>query len=246
MALSDIVAQQVMGEIDDLTKRIDGQMAIVIESGRVMQENIALLGTTLSAVSALPDEVAKKCTIEVDKYANVAARTAQNIVSVEIAKAMAGLVETAKQGIRTASEDIADLAKAKAITMAWKVAGGGVLACSVVFTSLGYALRNISEHNELANSRAEVVSVRAAAAATVANAKAEIDTMAKSIGWFGTKEGQTARKFFDSSLGGMGMEAATCAAANWEIVQAKNGKWCVPKLKPFFGGDDKKYGWKMP
>ena len=84
------------------------------------------------------------------------------------------------------------------------------------------------------------------AAVEVANAgaKAEIASMAKSVGWLGTREGRLAHKFFEGSGG---MVAATCAGKTWEVVTDKDDvKWCVPKPKPFFGGNDQQYGWKLP
>lgn len=224
--------------------------ALGIPQNDAMMPILGMLESYNRLYTNLPGEVAKQCKTEADFYAKAAATSAQSIVSIEIAKTMNELVGTAKEGILAATESAGAVQKANAITLATKIAVGGLIASAVLFFGVGYGVKSIAESVALATAKATMETERAqhmaALDAANAHAQAEIDRMAKSVGWLGTKEGRTARKFFDTTMGGMGMVAATCAADKWEIVQAKNGKWCVPKSKPFFGGDDQKYGWKIP
>ncbi len=142
---------------------------------------------------------------------------------------------------------------------------GGVLVCAVIFVPTGYLLRmssdavNLStakekvsranERADAAESKLAVVSAEAAKATEAAadNLKkqylAEIEKIRAASGWAGTQQGKLAKKFFESSSG---IAAATCNSETWEIVTDKEGKWCIPKRRDLIGGDENKYGWKIP
>lgn len=134
-----------------------------------------------------------------------------------------------------------------ALLFASKWVAAGVVACSVIFGGTGYAIRMASDEfyiNTLKNKVAESkMQADAAVAAAEKKSNDETELIRKSIGWVGTQEGRTAKKFFDS---GWGMFAAECNSPAWEIRALNDGKYCVPKRRPIFSIDEKEYGWKIP
>lgn len=129
-----------------------------------------------------------------------------------------------------------------------------LVASAVLFGGTGYLLRFASDQVNLNTARGKVIeaneredaAVNALAAVSDDSAKslaAEIQKNTKASGWAGTPTGKLAKQFFD--LGG-GEVAATCAAATWDIVRIKEGKWCVPKRRDLIGDESQKYGWKIP
>ena len=129
-----------------------------------------------------------------------------------------------------------------------------LVASAVLFGGTGYLLRFASDQVNLNTAREKVIEANeranAAAAALAAvsadsakTLEAEIQKNTIASGWSGTPTGRLAKKFFD--LGG-GEVAATCTAETWDIVRIKEGKWCVPKRRDLIGGENQKYGWKIP
>ena len=81
-----------------------------------------------------------------------------------------------------------------------------------------------------------------AIAAITEKSGAAVAAVAARNTWAASTTGQLAKQFFDS---GTGLAAATCKSPVWEIKEMKNGKFCVPKRREFFG-DSEEYGWKIP
>lgn len=130
---------------------------------------------------------------------------------------------------------------------------GGVLVCAVIFGGAGYVFQvgvnavNLSRAKDLvaeANKTAEKATADLAAYQVIAdkNAAAEIEKIRAASGWAGTPAGRLAKQFFD--VGG-GLIAANCKGDTWDIVENKEGKWCVPKRRDLLG-DSMQYGWKIP
>ncbi len=116
----------------------------------------------------------------------------------------------------------------------------GMVVCALVFGGTGYAIRMTADAITVSNAkeRAEI-----AIAAAERKARDEIEIARRNSGWAGTDEGRLAKRFFDS---GAGVSAARCDSPVWEVVNASDGKYCVPKRRDLFGGDVDKYGWKIP
>lgn len=143
--------------------------------------------------------------------------------------------------------DAAAAEKGKAIALAVKWTAAGVLACAVVFGGVGYGIRMLADEANLSIARHNLQVAKASSEADIAAAEKkasdEINAIQKNSGWIGTEEGRLAKKFFDIGAGSI---AAKCDSPSWEIVDGKDGKFCVPKRRDLFGGDGNKYGWKIP
>lgn len=134
----------------------------------------------------------------------------------------------------------------------WSIVG--VVICALLFGGTGYLLRFASEQVNLNTAREKVIAANERADAAEASQAAasgdaakvltaEIQKIEAASGWAGTPAGRLAKQFFD--VGG-GEVAAKCKADTWDIVKNKDGKWCVPNRRDFFGGDSQKFGWKIP
>ena len=139
--------------------------------------------------------------------------------------------------------DSASAEKAHAISFATKWVAAGIVACAVIFGSVGYGIRMLADEINLNSARKMVAEADARSIAAEKQAIDDIEAVKRGIGWQGTEEGQLARAFFRN---GAGQIAATCAAPTWEIRSLPNGQYCVPKRRPLLGGNEAEYGWKIP
>ena len=133
--------------------------------------------------------------------------------------------------------------KANAISFATKWVSAGVVACAVLFGTVGYGIRMITDEITLKTARNMVVAAETRAQAAEKQALEKIEAIKNDIGWLGTAEGQLAKAFFRN---GAGQIAATCAAPDWEVRTLSDGQYCIPNRRPLFGGNDEDYGWKIP
>jgi hypothetical protein len=118
-----------------------------------------------------------------------------------------------------------------------------MLFCALVFGGTGYLVRMASNEVNLQTAKEQVAAATQRAEAAEQRAAAQIADLQSSMGWLGSKEGQLAKRFFDSGAGAI---AATCNSPVWEVIQGKDGKYCLPKRRDLIGGDGNKYGWKIP
>lgn len=126
---------------------------------------------------------------------------------------------------------------------ATKVVMGGMLVCALIFGGTGYLVRMASDEMNLQTAKGKVTAAIERAEAAEQRAAAQIAALQGSMGWLGSKEGQLAKRFFDS---GAGVIAATCNSPAWEVAQGADGKYCIPKRREIIGWGDEKYGWKIP
>lgn len=153
---------------------------------------------------------------------------------------------------QTVAGDAAAVEKHTAVTKATLVVSVGVLFCALLFGGAGFlaaksaaairvdaAQKDLAEAKKAADqARAELASYQSKADKTAA---AEIEKIRVASGWAGTPEGRLAKRFFDVG----GEAAATCNSDTWDVVQSKEGKWCVPQRRDLLG-DNQRYGWKIP
>lgn len=233
MSLSDRVAQQIMGEIDSITKQIDGQVELLATANRETRKSAALISEAVKeaqqeAIATTEKLIAATATQEMQKAGDATLKA---------------LSETVGRIAQRLACDTAAAEKAHAISFATKWVAAGVIACSVVFFVLGFGIKMLADEINLKTAREKVADAYALADAAQAKAEADISALRQSMGWMGTKEGQLAKKFFD---GGAGVMAATCNSPEWDVVEGADGRYCVPKRRDLIGGDKEKHGWKIP
>lgn len=233
MSLNDKVAQQIMGEIDTITKRIDGLVALLANTSRETNNASTSISNAVQtareeAISTTEKLMAASASREMQK-ALAATLQALSVEVGRIAQKLAG--------------DTAAAEKAHAISFAVKWVTVGVIGCAAVFGGVGYGLRLITDEVNLNTARKAVAAADERTAAAEKQALDDIEAVKKSIGWVGTVQGQIAKKFFDS---GSGQVAASCDSPVWDVVINSDGKFCVPKRRDLFTGDNLKYGWKIP
>lgn len=144
-------------------------------------------------------------------------------------------VEVNKAAMKISAEKVA----AERNKFFW-LATAGMAVCALIFGGTGFAIRMTAEEIYVRNVKEQAES---AIAAAEKNSRDEIEFVRKNSGWIGTDEGRLAKIFFDS---GAGLAAATCDSPVWEVTAGKDGKYCVPKRRDLFGGDKRKFGWKIP
>lgn len=93
MALSDVVAQQVMGELDTLTRQIDGQAVRIGETKDAIEQAISELHQTLGGIAK-----------QVQAGADVGIRQARAAVDALATTAIADIAEQVKQANQAMSE----------------------------------------------------------------------------------------------------------------------------------------------
>lgn len=233
MSLNDRVAQQIMGEIDSITKQIDGQVELLAATTRETRKSAALIREAvhiaqLEAIATTEKLIAATATQEMQKAGDATLKALSETVG-RIAQQLAG--------------DAAAAEKANAISFATRWVTVGVIACSVVFFGLGYGVRMLSDEINLNTAREKVSEANALAESAQAKAESDIAAFRQSMGWLGSQEGQLAKRFFDSGAGAI---AANCNQPTWEMVQGSDGKYCIPKRRDLFGGEKERYGWKIP
>jgi len=230
MALSDAVAAQIMGELHELTKKIEIQQAQMTAVAKAVAEQISRLPGAADREMLRAGE---------SVLAGLAGKVA------EIAQRVAG--------------DAAAAERYTALKWAWGGLGGAALVCSVVFGDAGflaaksaYAIRvSMAEKKmDAANQRADGAAAVAEknSESAIAASKRESDrNVAAAIAaakWAATEEGKLARDFFSNKHG---IWAAKCTSDKWEKRISNGETWCVPRSKPLFGWNDAtEYGWKIP
>lgn len=165
-------------------------------------------------------------------------------------------VQSSSVSIDKVADDSAATERHTAFVKAVAFASAGVLFCGLLFGGGGFlvaksvssirvntAERDLAEANsklQKENKRVDeyIADLEKKSAENIAQIRA-------ASGWAGTPNGQLAKAFFET---GSGRTAATCKASEvWEIVKDENNeKWCIPKRRDLIGGDDKKYGWRIP
>lgn len=158
----------------------------------------------------------------------------------EVMRALSGEVGRIAQRL---AGDAAAAEKAHAISFAATWAAVGVLACAVVFGSVGFGIKMLADEANLSNATKQIKAANERVEEVEKQARDAVDTVKKSIGWMGSPQGQLAKRFFD--IGG-GDIAARCDAPAWEIMQRADGRYCVPRRRDLFSNDKNKYGWKIP
>jgi hypothetical protein len=212
---------------------------------------MAALHYYLQLYQTIPDKIGR-AGVESLKGHELALKAQADLVMAESQKT---LIETARKSVsEIASKEIARAAEqlagdvtAKERNKFFWLATSAMAVCALVFGGTGYALRMGSDalNMSMAVAKAGEANERANTDIATAEKKAsdEIDAARKSSGWAGTEEGRLAKNFFDQ---GGGVAAAKCDSPVWEIVDSKNGKFCVPNRRDLIGGDSNKYGWKIP
>lgn len=212
---------------------------------------MAALHYYLQLYQMIPDKIGR-AGVESLKNHSLALKVQAELV---MAKSQNTLIETARKSVsEIASTEIARVAEqlagdvtARERNKFFWLATMAMVVCALVFGGTGYALRMAADSINLstaiekvndANSRADI-----AIAAAKKKAFDEIVETRKTSGWLGTEEGRLAKRFFE--LGG-GVSAAKCNSPVWDIVDTKDGKYCVPKRRDLIGSDKDKYGWKIP
>lgn len=153
-------------------------------------------------------------------------------------------LHTAVKQLPRLLQTIPDATSKVAVTdFATKVVAGGMLVCALVFGGTGYLVRMASDEMNLQTAKEKVAAAIERAEAAEQRTAAQIADLQSSMGWLGTKEGQLAKRFFDS---GAGVIAATCNSPAWEVAQGADGRYCIPKRRALLGGEKERYGWKIP
>jgi hypothetical protein len=185
-----------------------------------------------------------------------------NIAKENLEKQLKTLPDIADQEIARASKDAITplanevsllahkLAETSAITnrnKSYWMLSAGIFLCAITFGSTGYLLRMGQDDINVKQSlqKVEEAQQKASQAILLATNKANnaIEVANKNAGWMGTTEGIIAKEFF---VNGGGMNAARCNSPVWDVVENKDGKYCIPQRRDIFGGDSKLYGWKIP
>lgn len=235
------------GNILGLTTKLRETAEIVVQSADRVERN--------------KSEITRQNSIQIkDAQEKLARQLAElpGAADLEMKRASNAAISALSVEVGRIAQNVAGDAAAAAKNTAFYRAVAGMAICAVIFGGTGYGIHagasavHLSEANEKvreANARAEaaeeVAEKKANARAEAAEEAAEKKIAAgkRQTGWAATEEGQIAKKFFDSKWG---IVAATCSAKTWEIINNEDGRWCVPKPKPLLGGDEEKYGWKIP
>ncbi|MDY7545071.1 hypothetical protein RGU75_02335 [Glaciimonas sp. CA11.2] len=201
--------------------------------------NLAVLGSSIEAAGELHREMVEQINrlpAAADQQLKRASHDALESMSIEVAN-LANRI----------AGDAASAERANAFSRAIVSVLGGLLVSSGLFFITGFYLSRSVDSQQLNKMKSEVNLVKGDAEERVRAAhietEAELDGMRRSIGWTATPDGKIAKIFFES---GAGMVAAKCVSPVWDIVQTTGGKYCVPKRRDLFGGDEEKYGWKIP
>ncbi|PJC05623.1 MAG: hypothetical protein CO070_01620 [Gallionellales bacterium CG_4_9_14_0_8_um_filter_55_61] len=204
---------------------------------------MAALHYYLQLYQVIPDKIAKAGDEQLKGHINNLKKAAEN----EMAKARDAVICELSKKVGEIAQQLAGDAATAERNRSFYFAGAAIFSCALIFGGTGYAVRMAADAlsiNTLKNAVTEAnTQADAAVAAAEKKTSDEIEQVRKDGGWVGTKEGRTAKTFFDS---GWGMVAAECNSPAWEIRDLQDGKYCVPKRHQIFGGDDKEYGWKIP
>ena len=230
MALSDAVAAQIMGELHELTKKIETQQAQTAAVAKAVAEQISRMPGAADREMQRAGE---------SDLAGLAGKVA------EIAQRVAG--------------DAAAAERYTALKWAWGGLGGAALVCSVVFGGAGFlaaksvytirvsvAERKMDAANQRANGAVAAAEKKSEFAIAASKREGDKDVAAAiaAAKWAATDEGKLARIFFSSKHG---IWAAKCTSAKWEKRTRDGETWCVPRSTPMFGwSDTTEYGWKIP
>jgi hypothetical protein len=230
MALSDIVAAQIMGELYELTKKIETQQAQTAAVAKAVAEQISRLPGAADREMLRAGE---------SVLAGLAGKVA------EIAQRVAG--------------DAAAAERYTALKLAWVGLAGAALVCSVVFGGAGYLFAKSADviRVSMAEKKMDAAIQRADGAVAAAEKKSEfliaaskrdadkdVAVAVAAAKWAATDEGKLARIFFSSKHG---IWAAKCTSTKWEKRTRDGETWCVPRSKPMFGwSDTTEYGWQIP
>lgn len=204
---------------------------------------MAALHYYLQLYQTIPDKIIKAGNEEIGKHIQNLKGTAEREMAIARDKVIDELAQKVGGMAQQLAGDAAAAEKAHAISFAAKWVSVGVFSCAVVFGGVGYGLRLITDEVNLNTARKAVAAADERTAAAEKQALDDIEAVKKSIGWVGTVQGQIAKKFFDS---GSGQVAASCDSPVWDVVINSDGKFCVPKRRDLFTGDNSKYGWKIP
>lgn len=201
--------------------------------------NLAVLGTSIEAAGELHRKTVEQINrmpAAADLQLKRAGRDALESMSTEVAN-LANRI----------AGDAARVERANAVSRATALVLGGLIVSSSLFFITGFYISRSRDSQQLNKMESEVHFAKndadAEARAAHLETEAEIDRMRRSIGWAATPEGKIAKSFFEN---GAGMVAAKCVSPVWNIVQTTAGKYCVPKRRDLFGGEEEKYGWKIP
>lgn len=163
-------------------------------------------------------------------------------------------VQSSSVKINEVADDSAATERHTAFVKAVAFAAGGVLFCGILFGGGGFlyakeaaSIRVNAAERDLEDAKSQLEKANKRVDETIAalekKSAENIAQIRAASGWAGTQQGKLAKMFFESSSG---IAAATCNSETWEIVTDKEGKWCIPKRRDLIGGDEKKYGWKIP
>lgn len=225
MALNDVIATQIMGELDDLTRKIDDL-------------NIAI-AQKIEALPGLADTEMKR--------AGQAAITSLSKEVGNIAKEIAG--DAAKADRNKTDIEIHEAKRKLIYTCTGAFIVSAIIFCGTgIFFQNGMHARALSEARDLvdeANKSSEKATADLTAYKAVAdkNAATEIEKIRSTSGWAGTPDGRLAKQFFDLPSGGL--VAAKCTSKEWDIIYVGGEKICHPKMRNIIIKDDI-IGWRIP
>jgi len=204
---------------------------------------MAALHYYLQLYQVIPDKIAKAGDEKLKGHINDLKKASEN----EMAKARDTVICELSEKVGKIARQLACEAAAAERNRSFYFAGAAIFVCSIIFGGTGYVVRMAADALSINALKNEVTQINMQADAAVAAAKKkasdDINVAQKNAGWAGTAEGRLAKQFFDS---GAGHIAATCDSPVWKIRDLQDGKYCVPKRRPIFRGDENEYGWKIP
>lgn len=231
-----ILYEESLTDIKQLTTRLEAVSLEISSSSSTVHDIEKLSASAIREAS----ETFKKLANQEMKRAGDAAISSLSGEVGKIAQKIAGDA-AATERYYARNKAVGFVAAVMLLTILLFGGGGYLFATSMTASHLNAAERDLAQANlQLENEKKRVDKKIADLEKKSAN---EIAKIRAASGWAGTPTGQLAKKFFDL---GDGVYAATCSSTTWEIRNTKSGKFCLPKRRDLFGGDDTLYGWKIP
>lgn len=231
-----ILYEDSLKDIHDLTKRLE-QVSSQLNASACLVDEIRK--PPKSAIQEASETFKTPADQEMTRAGNKAVSSLSGEVG-EIARKIAGDA-AAVERYRARKKAVVFVSAIALLSGLVFGAGGFWAATSLSSSHVNVAERKLAE----ANLRLVIESKRVDAKIAELKQKS-VDEIAKiraAADWVATPDGQLAKKFFDL---GNGVAAATCDSPVWEIRTVQNVKWCHPKRRDLFGGNDDMHGWKIP
>lgn len=257
--MSDIKqAMKLIGGVEPSPQQVQRVQAIAHSLECAPNDPFMSILIALDTYHGVFSELPSKMQLTANRMAEGAEKQSRAAIDKSISESASTLAPVAEKafakGVERYCGTIERTAKEKSLGWAAKVGGlvllgglllgGGFVTLAQSFIDKSALEKAVAEATAATAAKVKAEADAAAGiAAADARAELEVQQLRATAGWVGTKDGQLAKKFFDS---GAGQVAATCNSSTWEVVKSDNGKWCIPKRRDLFGGDENKYGWKIP